>query len=351
MKHKNLLKILLFLIIILTTFLIYNKSELEQFTNVSRTDTHEEEYIEPILRTLYSNEIKYINEKESADLILAQNYLPKLNKPYILMNGEPNLRHYEKNNNEKVGIQQNCVGCHVSHLYFDALKDPYCVGCVVSTLDFEDKDKTFYLPLFLDRGHVSFTSSPFIRKYTDSARPNLAAYIATHSPPHRDEFFTALHTLDATVDGLGRANYTKDVILPPRETWWELSNVYKDYKFGFALENNLEHGYITEKIMNVYLGGAIPLYWGTPVVKTIFNPESFVYLNDFPTLKEAAQYVYDLSKDEAKLKVMREAPIFVEGSPYELYWNVPAPQWVSDIAAKIKQNIEKIKLLDGKSTL
>jgi hypothetical protein len=358
MNRKKILNILIFLIVVLVILLIFNRPNYkEDFVNISRTNTHEEEYIEPILRQLYSDKIQYIGSNESnesqksADLILAQNFLPQLKKPYILMNGEPNLRHYENNNNQKVGIQQNCVGCHVSHLYFEALKDPYCVGCVVSTLDFNDKDKTFYVPLFLDRGHVSFTSSPFIRKYTDSERPNLAAYIATHSPPHRDEFFKELRALDSTVDGLGRANHTKDVELPPRETWWELSDVYKTYKFGFAMENKSEHGYITEKIMNVYLGGAIPLFWGTPVVKQIFNPESFVYLNDFSSLKEAAKYVYDLSKDESKLKAMREAPIFIENSPYEKYWNLPAPQWVTDIATRIEQNIQKIKLLNDKKSV
>jgi hypothetical protein len=350
MNRKLLLKILIFLIVLLVSLLLYNTSNIkEDFVNISRTNTHEEEYIEPILRVVYSEPLRYIGSNESiesqqsADLILAQNALPKLNKPYILMNGEPNLRHYENNNNQAVNIQQHCVGCHVSHLYFEALKDPYCVGCIVSTLDFDDTEKTFYVPMFLDRGHVSFTNSPFVRNHVNSERPNLAAYIATHSPPHRDEFFKELRALDSTVDGLGRANHTKDVDLPPRETWWELSEVYKSYKFGFAMENKLENGYITEKIMNVYLGGAIPLYWGTPVVKEIFNPDSFVYLNDFPTLKEAAQYVYNLSKDETKLKAMREAPIFVENSPYEQYWNVPAPQWVESIAARIKQNIEKLK--------
>ena len=57
---------------------------MEQFTNISRTDSHEEEYIEPILRILYSDEIKYIDSTESSDLMLVQNKLPQQNKPYIL---------------------------------------------------------------------------------------------------------------------------------------------------------------------------------------------------------------------------------------------------------------------------
>ena len=240
------------------------------------------------------------------------------------MNGEPHLRN--------------------DILYNNALKDNYCVGCVVSSLDFDDKTKTFYLPMILDRGHNYFNSSPFIRHYTNNNRPYLAAYLASHSPPHRDEFFKELYALDNTVDGLGKANHTKDVDLSKYPDWWDAYHIYKDYKFGFAMENSYENGYLTEKIMNVYLGGAIPLYWGSPVVKDIFNPDSFVYLNDFQSLQEAAKYVYELSKDSERLKAMQNAPIFLENSQFEHYYDVPAPQWVVDIANKIKQNMEKIKV-------
>ena len=347
MNRKVVLKILILSIFLLLIVLLNYKNNIEDFTNIGRTNTTEDEYIEPILRILYSDEIKYIDSRESSDLILTQNAIPSIKKPYILMNGEPNLRQFEMRitnpnyNNNK----ENWIGSTESQLYFTALTDPYCVGCIVTTLDFVDTSKTFYVPLVLDRGHDSFTKSPFVRQFTNSERPFLAAYVAKHSPVHRDEFFKELRALDETVDGLGDANHTKDLKIPPRSSWWELPQIYKDYKFGFALENINEKGYISEKIMNVYLGGAIPLYWGTSVVKEIFNPESFVYLNDFPDLKAAAKYVYELSKDESRLKAMREAPIFVKDSPYEQYYNVPPPQWVVDIANKIKQNMEKIKLL------
>jgi hypothetical protein len=324
MNRKKVLKILIFLIIFLLIILIVNTSSYkEKFTNIRKPEEHEHEYLTPILRLLYSDEINFIDSDESADIILAQKILPNINKPYILMNGEPLLR--------------------ANILFNQALKDPYCVGCVVTSLDFDDTTKTFYLPMMLDRGHVSFTKSPFVRKYIGTERPYLAAYIAVHSPPHRDTFFRELRKLDSTVEGLGKANHTKDIEMKDRSAWWDTVDIYKDYKFGFAMENTMEKGYLTEKIMNVYIGGAIPLYWGSPTVKEIFNPESFIYLNDFPTLKDAAQYVYNLSKDEGKLKKMRESPIFLNNSKFEQYYNVPPPQWVVDIADKIQQNIKKIK--------
>jgi hypothetical protein len=107
----------------------------------------------------------------------------------------------------------------------------------------------------------------------------------------------------------------------------------------------MENGYLTEKIMNVYLGGAIPIYWGSPIVKEIFNPESFIYINDYPDFDSCAKDVFAISNDPVRLKAMQEAPIFLENSQFEKYYDVPAPIWLVEIANKIKQNIKKIKSL------
>lgn len=324
MRHKKILYIIIFIIVFLVGILIYNTGTIsEGFTNIRKPEDHEHEYILPVLRLLYSDEIKFIDSSDTADLIIAQKSLPTSKKPYILMHGEPRLRNDGN--------------------YKNAVKDPYCVGAIVTSLDFDDKNKTFYLPMMLDRGHVSFTRSPFVRKYTNSERPNLAAYIAKHSPPHRREFFEALRKLDPTVDGLGEANRTKKVELPSRDEWWELTDVYKNYKFGFAMENTMENGYLTEKIMNVYIGGAIPLYWGSPIVKEIFNPNSFIYINDYPDFDSCAKDVVAIGNNPVRLKAMQEAPIFLEDSHFQQYYDVPAPNWLVKIAEKIKQNIEKIK--------
>jgi hypothetical protein len=326
MRHKKILYVILFTIVFLVGVLIYNTRNLsEEFTNIRKPEDHEHEYILPVLRLLYSDEIKFIDSSETADLIIAQKSLPTSKKPYILMNGEPRLRN-DRN-------------------YETAIKDPYCVAAIVTSLDFDDNNKTIYLPMILDRGHVSFTKSPFIRKYTNSERPNLAAYIAKHSPPHRSDFFKALRKLDSTVDGLGEANRTKEVNLPSRDKWWELTDVYKNYKFGFAMENTMENGYLTEKIMNVYLGGAVPLYWGSPIVKDIFNPKSFIYINDYPDFDSCAKDVVAIGNDPVRLREMQKAPIFLNNSKFQHYYDVPAPKWLVEIADRIKQNMGKIKTI------
>jgi len=42
----------------------------------------------------------------------------------------------------------------------------------------------------------------------------------------------------------------------------EIIDTYKNYKFVIAMENIQKDGYITEKNINAFYSGAIPIYWG-----------------------------------------------------------------------------------------
>ena len=51
---------------------------------------------------------------------------------------------------------------------------------------------------------------------------------------------------------------------------------YRDYRFVVALESERRSDYITEKLINAMLSGAIPIYWGAPEVGAHFNQRSFI---------------------------------------------------------------------------
>ena len=54
----------------------------------------------------------------------------------------------------------------------------------------------------------------------------------------------------------------------------------KQYKFIICFENSLSDTYVTEKIVNAQLANIVPIYWGTPHVKNIFNENSMIYLSN-----------------------------------------------------------------------
>ena len=50
----------------------------------------------------------------------------------------------------------------------------------------------------------------------------------------------------------------------------------KRYKFVLAFENGGYPGYVTEKIMDGFYAGAVPIYWGSYKVQEDFNAKSFI---------------------------------------------------------------------------
>jgi hypothetical protein len=93
----------------------------------------------------------------------------------------------------------------------------------------------------------------------------------------------------------------------------------KKYKFNICSENfGASHpGYISEKIMNACLGGAIPIYFGEldAIDEKIFNKNRILFLNHENT-DEIAENVKMLIINEIELEEFYRQPVFME-SAYE----------------------------------
>lgn len=53
-----------------------------------------------------------------------------------------------------------------------------------------------------------------------------------------------------------------------------------DYCFSFTIENCSEPGYYTEKILDCFLTGTVPIYWGDPTIENIFDKNGIIYYNE-----------------------------------------------------------------------
>lgn len=86
------------------------------------------------------------------------------------------------------------------------------------------------------------------------------------------------------------------------------------YKFTMCFENSSTIGYTTEKLLEGFAGGGIPIYWGNPNVEKEFNEKAFVNCSKFSSFEKALEYIKDLDNDDEKyLEVVRE-PIFTDKS-------------------------------------
>ena len=111
---------------------------------------------------------------------------------------------------------------------------------------------------------------PNIRKHTNVERPYLIAYLSSNCQPHREKMFKLLVEKfgNKTVHALGDcSNNTKN---DNDKSWYNAYNIYKDYSFTLTMENTIADGYITEKIMNAYIAGSVPIYYGTDKIREFF---------------------------------------------------------------------------------
>jgi hypothetical protein len=58
----------------------------------------------------------------------------------------------------------------------------------------------------------------------------------------------------------------------------------KDYKFSVVVENCKEDFYFTEKIIDCFLSGTIPIYWGCPSIGNFFNTKGFYQFDSLDEL-------------------------------------------------------------------
>jgi len=139
-------------------------------------------------------------------------------------------------------------------------------------------------------------------------RKNLVAYIASNCVDKRDNLFKLLEKKSNTAHAMGKCSNNHKKI---DGDFTILDNIYENYIFGFAMENCDLEGYITEKILNIYNSGAIPIFWGdSKSAEFFFNKESYIDVKDFSSLEEASDYIYNLSLNKEKLKEIKNQKIF-----------------------------------------
>ena len=49
-----------------------------------------------------------------------------------------------------------------------------------------------------------------------------------------------------------------------------------NYKFSIAMENSDGDGYLSEKIVDSFLAGTIPIYYGDYILDEFINPKSYI---------------------------------------------------------------------------
>ena len=145
-------------------------------------------------------------------------------------------------------------------------------------------------------------------------RPYTLCQLYTRKRPHREAIWNELSsTLNPHVSLCGNNGNTELI-------FEEATELLHQCRFVASIEAYNSTGYITEKILNSLLAGAIPIYWGSRDVHNLFNPSSLIFTGDYASLHWVAQHVSEILGDRDKVIRYMTAPIATEKTLRNLLW-------------------------------
>jgi hypothetical protein len=158
------------------------------------------------------------------------------------------------------------------------------------------------------------TNKLLVKRELTNNKPKFCLFSSSHDGcKARNDFFAELSKYKH-VDSCGR--YMNNISCPGSWGSVEYIEFMNDYKFMICFENKSQPNYFTEKLINAYYGGAIPIYWGCPNINDYVNMDAILYLkpdytnNDF---QELIKKVAELDNNAGAYKAKYEAIFFKNG--------------------------------------
>ena len=153
-------------------------------------------------------------------------------------------------------------------------------------------------------------------RFSRKVKDKFCSIVFNSTSPHRYEIIEELSKykkVDCFGKPFGNWFYGEDNKL---ET---ISN----YKFNICFENSIYPGYYTEKPIHAKVAGCVPIYWSDKYIARDFNEKSFINLSDFNDVKDLAEYIIELDKNEENYNQIRNVNLFThDKDPKILFENI-----------------------------
>ena len=176
-------------------------------------------------------------------------------------------------------------------------------------------------------------------------------YAVSNPVPFRQAAFDKMAEIDVVYQGgktaglvYNSTNSANVRRVPEHELnhpWTRNYEMFAKYKFCLVMENTNQEGYITEKILNAFLGGCIPIYYGTTQVFDVFNAKAFVYY-DIHNPQPAIDKVRHLHANPTAYHAVLAQPILVPGA-VEKYFSLSDDVGGGRLRQKIRAKIEEAR--------
>ena len=287
----------------------------------------------------YNQISDYLNSKLSKKGILKKLNPEKILKENINKNRMKNIKLYyldihprwilliKENIKEKFNIYIDkedpdylvyaTFGCnHLSSKYKNTIKIAFFTENQIPDLEIADYavglahlnylDRYFTYPFFiysLNRKKINIKNFEFIKEKIIKTKIKKKFCVAVISNPYgryRIDFINELNKYKK-IDMGGRFHNNigrkiKDKI-----------NFLSSYKFSISMENSEGDGYMSEKIIDSFLAGNIPIYYGDYMIDQFINPKTYILIRNKNDVINKIEYIKKLdNNDELYKKILKE---------------------------------------------
>ena len=185
------------------------------------------------------------------------------------------------------------------------------------SFDHIENEKMYRLPLYViyDYNNLVQRIPSFVtyrRSEDDIEKKQGFCSFVVRNPncERRNQFFHKLNQYKKIDSGgplfnnIGRVLDYGDAAMKAKLEW------LPNYKFNICFENSSYPGYTTEKLYEAYIGGTIPIYWGSPTIEVDFNPRAFLNWYDYGSDEALIEAVIELDNNPDKYRQMYMEPLF-----------------------------------------
>ena len=114
---------------------------------------------------------------------------------------------------------------------------------------------------------------------------------------------------------------------------------FKDYKFSIAMENRKGDGYASEKIIDSFISGTIPIYYGNYLIEEYINPKTFILIKGLEDMKDKIEYIKKIDNDDKLYQSILREKVIIDDNLIE-----KMQKEQSDFLIHIfKQDLKKVK--------
>ena len=85
----------------------------------------------------------------------------------------------------------------------------------------------------------------------------------------------------------------------------------KSYKFSISMENTEGDGYLSEKIVDSFLAGTIPIYYGDYMVDEYINPKTYILIKGDKDILTKINYIKQIDNDDNLYKSLLKEKVFL----------------------------------------